>query len=119
MIEYMSRLQLFANKKKAQAELKGTSALAAEFQHTAAEAENRKKKIAESQHYEKWTGKALVSWLDAKYMQAELAAKEAETRVKLTWQEFDRCLCLRRDFEEHQPSRLSQRLSMQNSQQSD
>ena len=58
VIEYQARLQLFANKKKAQAESAATSALAAaELKLAAEEAEKRKKNIAEKAEYKKWTSR--------------------------------------------------------------
>ena len=101
MAEYMARLQLTANELRNKASNKDITALQrAELlkDSTEREREERKTKLLENLGYRKITAFRLVSWLDAKYMATELvtniSATEAETRTKLTWQEFDHSLWL-------------------------
>ena len=99
MAEYMARLQLTANELKNKAANKDITALQrAELLKDSTEREERKTKLLENHAYRKVTAFRLVSWLDAKYMATELvtniSATEAETRTKLTWQEFDHSLWL-------------------------
>ena len=99
MAEYLARLQLTANELRNKAANKDITALQkAELIKDSTEREERKTKLLENNAYRKVTAFRLVSWLDAKYMATELvtniSATEAETRTKLTWQEFDHSLWL-------------------------
>ena len=70
----------------------------AELLADAKEREVRKDKLCKSDTYRRKTKAQLVKWLDAKYMSTELVTNisqvEAQTRTKLTWQEFDHTLWL-------------------------
>ena len=99
MAEYMARLQLTANELRNKASAKDITALQrAELLKDSSEREERKTKLLENHGYRKTISQRLVGWLDAKYMATELvtniSATEAQTRTKLTWQEFDHSLWL-------------------------
>ena len=99
MAEYMGRLQLTANELRNKASAKDITALQrAELLKDRSDREERKTKLIETHGYRKANSHRLVGWLDAKYMSTELvtniSATEAQTRTKLTWQEFDHSLWL-------------------------
>ena len=99
MAEYMARLQATANELRNKASAKDITALQrAELLRDSTDREERKTKLLENYGYRKTNSFRLVGWLDAKYMATELAtnisATEAQTRIKLTWQEFDHSLWL-------------------------
>ena len=99
MAEFMARLQLTANELRNKASSQDITALQrAELLRDSTEREERKKKLLEVYGYRKTNAQRLVGWLGAKFMATELvtniSATEAETRTKLTWQEFDHSLWL-------------------------
>ena len=99
LAEYLGRLQLTANELRNKAQLSDVSALdRAELLADAKERERRKDTILKSDSYKRKIKTQLVKWLDAKYMSTELVTNisqvEAQTRTKLTWQEFDHTLWL-------------------------
>ena len=99
LAEYLGRLQLTANELRNNAQVPEIPALKrAELLADAKEREVRKEKLCNSDPYRRKTKTQLVKWLDAKYMSTELVTNisqvEAQTRTKLTWQEFDHTLWL-------------------------
>ena len=99
LAEFLGRLQLTANELRSKAQVVELSALErAELLADAKEREERKEKTCKSDTYKRKTKSQLVKWLDAKYMSTELVTNisqtEAQTRTKLTWQEFDHTLWL-------------------------
>ena len=99
LAEYLGRLQLTANELRNNAQVPEIPALKrAELLADAKEREVRKEKLCNSDPYRRKTKAQLVKWLDAKYMSTELVTNisqvEAQTRTKLTWQEFDHTLWL-------------------------
>ena len=99
LAEYLGRLQLTANELRNNAQVPEIPALKrAELLADAKEREVRKEKLCNSDSYRRKTKAQLFKWLDAKYMSTELVTNisqvEAQTRTKLTWQEFDHTLWL-------------------------
>ena len=99
LAEYLGRLQLTANELRNNAQVPGIPALKrAELLADAKDREVRKEKLCNSDPYRRKTKTQLAKWLDAKYMSTELVTNisqvEAQTRTKLTWQEFDHTLRL-------------------------
>ena len=99
MLSFLVGLQLTANELRNKSQVPEMSALQrAELLADAKEREVRKEKVCKSETYRRKTKAQLIKWLDAKYMSTELVTNisqvEAQTRTKLTWQEFDHTLWL-------------------------
>ena len=97
--EYLSRLQLEANKHKKASEASDISALKRQdLLLEAQKMESKKQAVLSRKNHLKKVQSQLIAWLDAKYVSAELvstiSSTETQTRCMLTWQEFDHSLWL-------------------------
>ena len=99
LTEFMARLQLSANRLREEAQKPGVTQLKkAELMLEAKERQVRKEKLQNSASYRKTQRGRLIAWIGAKHMSTELVTNisetESQTRIKLTWQEFDHTLWL-------------------------
>ena len=97
--EYLSRLQLEANKLTKTSEASDISALKRQdLLLEAQKMESKKQAVLSKKNHLKKVQNQLIAWLDAKYVSAELvstiSSAETQTRCMLTWQEFDHSLWL-------------------------